>query len=218
LELLGYEFGELVGKTIASLSIWACPERRAEFVQTLTHEGRIENFETRFLRKGGAKEQRIDVLISAATVEVNGTEMLLSTIRDITQRRDAERNLEQSRRRLRDLQRLAGLGTWSYNPETKVIQWSEETFRLTGRDPSLGEPEFVQFLDLIHPDDRPQFSEVLNQALENGTSYQIHFRQRGDDGDYRSLKTRGRPVLDDRGRTIEIYGILLEEALHFDCL
>ncbi len=218
LQLLGYELGELVGKTISNLSIWACPERRAEFVQTITRDGRIENFETRFLRKGGASDQRIDVLISAATVEVNGTEMLLSTIRDITQRRDAERNLEQSRRRLRDLQRLAGLGTWSYNPETKIIQWSEETFRLTGRDPNLGEPDFVEFLDLIHPDDRPLFSEVLDQAMENGTSYQIHFRQRGDDGDYRSLKTRGRPVLDDHGRTIEIYGILLEEALHFDCL
>jgi len=134
--------------------------------------------------------------------------MLLSTIRDISQRRQAERNLEQSRRRLRDLQRLAGLGTWTYDPNLKTISWSEEAFRLCGRDLQLGEPSFQEFLSLIHPDDCSAITQAIERALRYGASYQLNYRQRDDQGNYRTLLARGRPVLDSDGHTIELYGIL----------
>ncbi|CAN0406560.1 unnamed protein product, partial [Hapterophycus canaliculatus] len=95
---------------------------------------------------------------------------------DISQRRQAERNLEQSRRRLRDLQRLAGLGTWSYDPITNRVHWSEEAFRLNGRDPERGEPDLEEFRDLLHPDDRDCVNEAIQFAIESGTSYQLTYR------------------------------------------
>ncbi|WP_044250516.1 protein kinase domain-containing protein [Rhodopirellula sp. SWK7] len=212
--MLGYQEGELVGREIAKLDIWNCPKHRQKFVETLTQEGHVENFETQFLRKHSGTDQTgvdqvIDVLISARTVSVSGNELLLSTIRDITQRRNAERDLEQSRRRLRDLQSLAGLGTWSFDPRTEVLQWSAESFRLAGRDPDKGEPNYSEFLEQIHPDDREKLRVVLDQAIETGTTYQLHIRQRDDEGNYRSLLTRGRPVVDDDGNTIEVYGIVM---------
>lgn len=209
LHLLGYELDEIVGHPIADLAVWACPERREVFVETLNRDGRIENFETQFLRKSASGYCKIDVLISSRTVNVNGTEMLMSTIRDISERRSAERNLEQSRRRLRDLQRLAGLGAWSFDPNTQSVHWSEETFRVVGRDPSKAEPSYQELLDDVHPDDRLSFREVLQQATQTGASFQIQYRHRDDDGNYRWLLTRGRPVLDEHNHTIEVYGILM---------
>lgn len=209
LELLGYELDEIVSHPIAELALWACPERRELFIETLSRDGRIENFETQFLRKSISGDSKIDVLISSRTVNVNGVEMLMSTIRDISERRDAERNLEQSRRRLRDLQRLAGLGAWSFDPSTQSVHWSEETFRVVGRDPSKAEPSYQELLDDVHPDDRLRFREVLAQATETGASFQIQYRHRDDDGNYRCLLARGRPVVDDHDQTIELYGILM---------
>lgn len=209
LTLLGYELDDLVGHPIAELAVWACPERRELFVQTLNRDGRIENFETQFLRKSASADHKIDVLISSRTVNVNGVEMLMSTIRDISERRDAERNLEQSRRRLRDLQRLAGLGAWSFDPNTESVHWSEETFRVVGRDPSKAEPNFQDLLADVHPDDRLRFREVLKQAIQTGASFQVQYRHRDDDGKYRCLLARGRPVLDEHNKTIEVYGILM---------
>ena len=222
LSLLGYEKEELVGKTIANLSIWACPDRRKQFVAQLSRHGQVDNFETQFVRKGASADCDtavkmadgesvpgvMDVLVSSRNVEVGGEEMLLSTIRDISQRRQAERNLEQSRRRLRDLQRLAGLGTWTYDPNRKTVNWSEEAFRLCGRDPQLGEPSLQEFLSLIHLDDRSAVTKAIERAIRYGASYQLNYRQRDDDGNYRSLLARGRPVFDTDGRTIEVYGIL----------
>ncbi len=209
LAMLGYELGDLVGHSIASLAVWACPQRREEFIETLADEGRIENFETQFVRKSESADRAIDVLISSRTVNVNGVEMLLSTIRDISERRGAERNLEESRRRLRDLQRLAGLGAWSFDPKTDSVHWSEETFRVVGRDPTQAEPTYEEFLQNVHPEDRTRFRDVLKQAMQTGASFQIHFRHRNADGEYRSLLTRGRPVMDDNGLISEVYGILM---------
>jgi PAS domain S-box-containing protein len=231
LDLLGYEKSELVGQGISELSIWACPDRRKQFVAELGRVGRVDNFETQFVRKGGEGDCNgidssgkflptqpipsedtssgvIDVLISSRTVEVSGESMLLSTIRDISQRRQAERNLEQSRRRLRDLQRLAGLGTWSYDPKANQVHWSEEAFRLSGRDPNQGEPDLDEFRELLHPDDRDDVNEAIRCAINLGASFQLKYRIRDQDGLYRSLLVRGQPVLDTDGKTVEVYGIL----------
>lgn len=227
LRLLGYEKNELVGNRIAELSIWACAQRQKDFVELVANDGQVDNFETQFVHKNAvgdcdSVEQMaaspetshtrfpgvFDVLISARTVEVGGEAMLLSTIRDITIRRQTERSLEQSRRRLRDLQQLAGLGTWSYDPVAHAVHWSPETFRVSGRCESKGEPNMDEFRDLIHPDDRDSVDRAIRMAMENGASYQLTFRQRDDQGEYRKLFARGQPVGDAEGKTVEVYGIL----------
>jgi PAS domain S-box-containing protein len=235
LQLLGYEKEELIGQVIAELSLWACPKRRQEFVDTLSKTGRIDNFEAQFLHRctdmsgsempgddcldfHGSEQvtmgeimiaQPIDVLISSRTVEVGGEQMLLSTIRDISLRRDAERELERSRQRLRDLQRLADLGTWSFDPLERTIQWSSETYRITGRAVEKGPPTLKELIDLIHPEDRDAVNNAISTAINNGASYQICFRQRDDTGEYRQLFARGQSELNELGVTTELYGVLM---------
>jgi serine/threonine protein kinase len=230
LQLLGYEKEELIGQVIAELSLWACPDRRQEFVNELNAKGRVDNFEGQFLHRctdmSGSDctdsdtaepfamgaimiAQPIDVLISSRTVEVGGEQMLLSTIRDISRRRDAERELEQSRQRLRDLQRLADLGTWSYDPIAKTIQWSSETYRITGRAVEKGPPTLEELIGLIHPEDRETVSQAIEMAIQNGASYQIRFRQKDDAGEYRELLARGQGELNEQGVTMELYGVLM---------
>lgn len=53
--LTGWTRAEVIGKTPFDLHIWADPSRRVEFVQRLLAEGRIEQWEDRFLRKDGGE-------------------------------------------------------------------------------------------------------------------------------------------------------------------
>ncbi|MGB7347528.1 MAG: protein kinase [Pirellulaceae bacterium] len=231
LEMLGYEKDELVGQVISKLSIWACPQRRSVFVDKIAKHGHVDNFETQFLHhcttlsdplcdesessstmpQGTLIADPIDVLISARTVEVNGEKMLLSTFRDITQRRATERALQHSQQRLQDLQRLAGLGAWSYDPFANVIQWSNETFLIAGRDPAKGPPNMAELIELVHPDDRNILSEAIDMALQKGSSYHIRFRQKDDEGKYRAMLARGQGVVNDLGQTTELYGVLMPD-------
>ncbi|MEM6979007.1 MAG: protein kinase [Planctomycetota bacterium] len=209
-KLVGYGNDELVGLSMSSLTIWVCPDRRGVFLEMLGRDGRVDNFETQFRTKSA---DLIDVLISSRRVEVGDEEMVMSTIRDISPRKAAERELQQSRRRLRDLQQLAGLGTWSYNVIEKRVVWSDESFRIAGRQPERGEPGYEEFMQLIHPDDRVMVAGAIANAIQSVASYEFVMRMRDDSGDYRRLLTRGQPVRDEDGRVMEVYGVMMRAEL-----
>jgi PAS domain S-box-containing protein len=57
---------------------------------------------------------------------------------DITERRHAEDASRRTEMELRESQRLAGVGSWTWDPDTDTVQWSEELYHLAGRDPQLG--------------------------------------------------------------------------------
>ena len=204
--LFGYSEEEIVGRRMPDLSVWACQQRRHAFVETLQRQGAVDNLEVPFVHRDG---HRIEVLISARTTTLAGERMLISTIRDISQRKAAEIELDRSRRRLRDLQRLAGLGTWSFDVGTQSISWSEETYRLLERDPSLGPPDFAEYLESIHPQDRERMQKSILDSLATGSAYELRVRQRVGQKGYGQFIARGEPVLDEAGKTVELYGVIL---------
>lgn len=206
--LLGYAEDEIVGRRIPELNLWACTRRRQEFVESLQREGVVENLEVPFLRRDGS---RIDVLVSARRVDVSGEPMLISTIRDISLRKEAENELNRSRRRLRDLQRMAGLGTWSFDIASQTITWSEETYRLLRQDPRRGPPSYAEYLESIHPDDRQAMGTAIARSLESGAAYELRVRHRMGDGRYGRFIARGQPVRDEQGQTVELYGVVLPD-------
>ncbi len=207
-QLFGYANNEVVGRLIPELNLWACPSRREAFVEELKRTGGIDNFEATFLHTDG---HPIDVLISGRIVQLRGEEMVMSTIRDISLRKKAENDLKRSRQRLRDLQSLAGLATWSYDVRTEAVTWSKEAFLLADRRPEQGVPTHEEYLQLIHPDDREIMKRSIALALESGAAYELRVRQKGGRDGYRRVLVRGQPIFDDQGNTIEIYGVVLPD-------
>jgi len=207
-DLMGYREDEIVGKLMSELNVWVLEEQRDELLSQLEKHGRIDNFEGVFKHRNGT---RIDVLISGRVTTLNGEKVLLSSIRDISLRKKAENELRQSRRRLRELQALAGLATWSYDVHTKEVVWNDEAFALAGRKPDQGVPSIDEYLKLIHPDDRRRMKEAITQAIKSGAAYEIKVRQKGVHDRYRTLIVRGQPIFDEAGKTIEVYGVLIPQ-------
>lgn len=234
-DLIGFAKEDLVGQPMGELSIWRCPHRRKDFVDHVRMDRRIDNFEAQFVRRVEEQSEDasveheadmqsscddpemdrppevVDVLISSRIVHLDGEDVLLSTIRDISARKDAERHIQQSRQRMRDFQRLAGLGTWAFSTVAKKVTWSEETFALMGRDSAQGEPGYDEFLELIHPEDRAMVDRTIQSAKDQGASYRMRFRVDREHG-FEWLSTRGEPVMDDDGNVIELYGVLMQDA------
>ncbi len=204
--MFGYGQDEIVGKHFEELGLWVCEKQRLEFVTEVRSQGRVDNFEARLKHVGG---QQLDVLISARTTTINGEEMVVSTLRDISARKEAQRQLEKNRRRLADMQKLAGLGTWTYDVQTQQVQWSEEAFRLAGRTPDQGIPSSREYLQQIHPEDRRSLIQAIRHAVDSFASFEIRIRQRGQSGNYQHLIVRGQPIQDDSGKTVEVYGVLI---------
>ena len=204
--MFGYGQEEIVGKRMDELGLWVCEHQRLEFVTMIQSQGRVDNFEARLKHVAGGQ---MDVLISARHTTINGEEMVVSTLRNISELKEAQRQLERNRRRLADMQKLAGLGTWMYDVPTRQVHWSDEAYRLAGRKPDQGIPSSREYLQQIHPEDRRALIRAIRHAVESAASFEIRIRQRRQGASDQHLIVRGQPIQDESGRTVEVYGVLI---------
>ncbi|MEY6433400.1 PAS domain S-box protein [Thioalkalicoccus limnaeus] len=131
---------------------------------------------------------------------------VVGTLSDITARRVAEQRLREANRQLVEAQRLARLGHWEYEVASGRLSWSEQVFRLFGRDPRCDPPSLEAHRELFHPEDWPVFERCLSRALREGEPYDQMWRVLRPDGTLRYLSTTGRVIRDSRGRVTHLYG------------
>jgi PAS domain S-box-containing protein len=70
------------------------------------------------------------VEMSVSSFRWKGRQVYCIISKDITERHIYEEELEESRRRLSETQRIAQLGSWEYDIDAQEITWSDETFRI----------------------------------------------------------------------------------------
>jgi PAS domain-containing protein len=66
-------------------------------------------------------------------------------------------------------------------------------------------------LELIHPDDREPLTKTIDSISSKGTSYELMVRLRTPTGSYRRLLFRGKPILNDDGELVEVYGVMIPQ-------
>jgi PAS domain S-box-containing protein len=135
--------------------------------------------------------------------------------RDVTDVRHAEGALHdalvalrESERRLNEAEAVARIGSWEWDVASGKITWSAETFRLTGRDPGKGEPDYGANLAFYHPEDRTALDAAVRRAVSEGTPYDLDLRSDPARGDVRWLHATGRAVRDHDGRVVRLMGTL----------
>lgn len=130
---------------------------------------------------------------------------VVGTHTDVTDRMEAERELEKSRANLAQAQILAGLGSWDYDPATGALICSGEMCRIFGVEAGKA-LERETFFALIHPEDRERLRDVLREVRERGGSYVDRHRLLRPDGEIRWIEGRGEAVRDETGGTTRISG------------
>ncbi|HEY9615405.1 MAG TPA: GAF domain-containing protein [Microcoleaceae cyanobacterium] len=112
--------------------------------------------------------------------------------------------------RLQETQRLAHIGNWDYDLTTQTLTWSDETYRLFGLEPIQAEPTYDEFLNRIHPDDRPTLLAAIQQAIAECTLYDLDLRIIHTDGSIRYLAMKGQPFCNVAGRVTRLFGAMLD--------
>jgi len=108
--LFGYRRSEAIGSTVDDLSIYASRAETEDVAGCIAAQGYIREFELDLRRKNGVT---LRAVLAAETVTVDGQPCLIMMVRDITERRRAERELEVQRHELAHLGRVALLGELS---------------------------------------------------------------------------------------------------------
>ncbi|MCJ2543566.1 PAS domain-containing protein [Thermostichus vulcanus] len=144
----------------------------------------------------------------ARVVPLNEHEVMV-IVRDITDRVIAEQSLWEKTKQLRQAQRIAKLGNWSYEVASQQITWSEEIFHLFGLSPEQPPPSFAEHLEQIYPEDRQLWLKYVQATLEQGIPQSCDFRILRADGEVRYLSARSQAEQVD-GTVVRIFGTAMD--------
>lgn len=208
-------YAAILGRTVAetlNLSYWQItPEKYAvadqAILENLEQTGRYGPYEKELIHKDG---HLVPVRISSLMIEKKGERMIWSNVEDISdlrraqqERQYSEQNLKQNEARYRSVVTATTQIVWVSTPEGicfDMVSW----VAYTGQ--SLAETENGGWIDAVHPEDRDRTAEVWGAAVANRSLYQIEYRIRDKDGNYRYFWVCGTPVLEEDGSVREWIG------------
>ncbi len=153
----GYLRDEIIGTTIAELSLFAEKKSYSRFLKVLKRDRKVNDFECAFRLKSGELRSGI---ISAEIVKIKGENCIISSTLDITKWKTAEKALLESEERYKQLVENA----------TDIIYWTNDKGQLTFVNPmgtrilgfTLNEFTGKHYLDFIHPDYRKDVERHYN--------------------------------------------------------
>ncbi len=131
---------------------------------------------------------------------------------DITERKEAEEELEESRRRLSTL--LSNAPAYLYRcrnePEWPNEFVSDHAFELTGHTPEELTDGSVMFADLIVEEDREMVWDEVQAGLAERRRFELRYSVRRKDGEVRHVEERGQGVYGEDGRVEAIEGVVYD--------
>jgi PAS domain S-box-containing protein len=137
----------------------------------------------------------------------------LVVVSDLTERKQAEEKLRQSRMHLVASQHIARVGSWEMDLQSlddlddNALRCSDECFRIFGLKPGEIEVTGRVFFDLVHPDDRDKVRHAALRAVRNRSLYSIDHRILLANGDERVVHGQAELMLDPAtGRPVTLIG------------
>ncbi len=198
LEILGISAEEAEGTSLASLLYTSpSPEQKKTLAGVLS-AGQPTGYD--IVDEGSANGARLTVSMSPLNSPGGGQRMLLHELSTCSVASEEEH--------LRQTLAATNDGIWEYNLQTREYRYSKRFAEILGFTPEEFAGYGIDFHEKIHPDDTERYRRSFEDYLQGKTKrYDIEFRLRDRDGQYRWIYSRGSIVeRDEDGSPARIIG------------
>jgi diguanylate cyclase (GGDEF)-like protein/PAS domain S-box-containing protein len=205
-EKLGVATGALVGRTDLELFAGQLGERLWRSDQQIMAAGEIRRL-TEPLVVGG--RLRTYLTTKAPLRDPSGMVVgLVGVSTDITSLSEPDEELGRREAQMAEAQALTRVGSWERDLQSGEQTWTDEIYRIVGRDRSQLAPTFEAFLDCVHPKDRKRLADQVDAASRPGAdgSFALEHRIIRPDGSERICRCRGRVFRDPHGTPLRLIG------------
>ena len=198
----GYTQQEMLAMGIPDVEVVEAATDVAVHLSNIMERGE-DRFETRHRRKDGST---FPVEVSVQYKPEDSGQMV-GFLRDVSERKRAQEDLEQTNLRLNLAVASGGLGIWEWDIQSGSLTWDDRMFELYGiaRDQFTG--CYEAWRNFLHPDDRDRAAEAIEAALGGERRYDLEFRVVHPDGEVRHVKADGLVTRDADGRPLRMIGL-----------
>jgi two-component system cell cycle sensor histidine kinase/response regulator CckA len=182
------------------------PERAREGYRKVLADREVRDYPLTIRHVAG---RTTDVLYNASVYrdEAGHVEGVFAAARDVSERKRAEEALRESEAELREAQRVAHVGSWSWVIETDTVTWSEELFRIAGRDPEGTPPNYIRnHATLYTPKSLARLQPLVERAIRTGEPYEVDLELIRPDGTTRWIADTGEARRDAKGQIVGLHG------------
>jgi PAS domain S-box-containing protein len=216
-QVFGYSREELIGQSIELLVPASFRIRHAEHRQRFNDTPEIRPMGMGRDLYGCHKDGRdIPVEIGLSPVPTPEGPMILASISDISQRKQAEEALRQSEARLRLALSSAHAGTWDWDIREDKLFWSNDSYELLGLNPEECEASPQLWLKQVHPKDRAAIQETVEALVRQYLTqhkpemFDLEYRVLRPDGRLRWINDLGQVLYDPDHRPVRMIGIMID--------
>ena len=205
--VFGYPRDELIGSPVENLISHDFREMHVNLRAGFYADPQILPMGLTSELQGVARDGReFPVEVSLSPIQTDEGVLVAATVRDVTERKQAEEALRESDDRYARAVAGTNDGIWDWNVRTGVDYFSPRCEAILGYGEGELEPHVDTFKDLTHPDELTSVMEAVRAHLEDKVPYDLEFRMRHKDGGYVWIHSRGQATWDDDGKPLRMAG------------
>ncbi len=208
-DLLDYSLDELQEKKLWEIGSFEQVCENRERFEKLRDEGYVRYEDIPLESKSSEK---VPVEFVSNVYRAGGEEVIQCNIREISERKKAEKKLEEKHRLLQNLLgNVPGLAYRCLNDEHYTMKFlSDGCKELTGYEPEqLIDNKELSYKELIHPEDRKELRDKIQSSIEKGEHYQDNYRIETAEGDIKWVWEQGKGVDSENDHTY-LEGIIID--------
>lgn len=156
-------------------------------------------------------EKRFWELFSAPVAQLNdGTELMISMAKDITNLIVTETELVETNRQLELVLGASQSGIWHWNLQTNLVKLDSRALTILSLSQHNFDGSYASFLQTIHQNERQSIDLAAIKAVKAQRDLEIEYRIVEPDHNIRWVKTVAKPVKDLANRVVAMIGVVID--------